>query len=37
MAGASVQIYHSERLALDIDVPDDLALYERICHREYEA
>jgi 2-phospho-L-lactate guanylyltransferase len=37
MAGAKVHVYHSERLALDIDVPDDLAMYERMMHLEYEA
>ena len=26
-AGARVETYHSEQLMLDIDVPDDLALY----------
>ena len=28
-AGAAVQTYHSERLALDIDVPSDLEAYHR--------
>lgn len=28
-AGAAVQVYHSERLALDIDVPSDLETYHR--------
>lgn len=30
LAGAAVHCYESERLALDIDMPDDLALYERL-------
>jgi 2-phospho-L-lactate guanylyltransferase len=29
VAGARVYCYESERLALDLDVPEDLALYER--------
>ncbi len=29
-AGATVKIYRSESIALDIDVPDDLALYYRL-------
>ncbi len=29
-AGATVKIYRSEQIALDIDVPDDLALYYRL-------
>lgn len=30
LAGAAVYCYESERLALDIDMPDDLAAYERL-------
>lgn len=29
-AGATVKVYHSERLLLDIDMPADLAQYERM-------
>lgn len=29
-AGAAVQLYESERLRLDIDVPEDLAMYYRV-------
>lgn len=29
-AGAEVRIYHSPRLALDIDVPEDLEAYQRL-------
>ena len=29
-AGATVKIYRSDQIALDIDVPDDLALYYRL-------
>ena len=29
-SGATVKIYRSDRAALDIDTPDDLALYERM-------
>jgi 2-phospho-L-lactate guanylyltransferase (CobY/MobA/RfbA family) len=29
-------VYRSERLALDIDVPADLALYEQLLHERDE-
>lgn len=35
-AGASVKRYHSERLQLDIDVPTDLAHYQRLIRNESE-
>ncbi len=36
LAGAHVHVYQSERLALDIDMPDDLMLLERLSHSEIE-
>lgn len=36
VAGAHVHVYRSERLALDIDVPADLALYEQLLHERDE-
>lgn len=33
-AGATVNVYHSERLALDIDVPSDLEAYYRLSGSE---
>ena len=33
-AGATVKVYHSERLALDIDVPADLEAYYRLSGSE---
>jgi 2-phospho-L-lactate guanylyltransferase len=33
LAGASVQIYQSERLALDVDRPEDLELYHRMAQK----
>lgn len=34
-AGAAVHIYRSERMMLDLDTPDDLALYIELC-KKYE-
>lgn len=38
LAGATVRVYKSERLELDLDTPDDLAVYrEYVSHGQYNA
>jgi 2-phospho-L-lactate guanylyltransferase (CobY/MobA/RfbA family) len=31
--GANVQVYESERMGLDIDMPDDLAAYQELAQK----